>query len=459
MSDETTKNATAVDNENTQNVAAGKTAKAQKGSPSASDKAEAKAAKKAQKAEAKAAKKAAKAKRPKMPRMLLFFSIVFAINFVATVVNLVFTSRDLVQYTPMTLVDWLNIVLEMVTLWMLWCRFKVTRHFVMCFTAFNMICGFVRTFIFTQLSDINSMAAYGHITGDMTNDMAFKIIWFILGSIADIILFLYFWRSKKTKAYLTEPFGIDRDSALGDYETIETNYRSWAFWRNIIIYYCFFSLAGHWMESGFCMLIRMGIVAGEVDLNNTMLWRDWFYPFPMEGLAVAIIAVALYPLFAKLREKISIPGVAYLVSFIINGLVCVSIEYVMGMFVNADLQLWDYSNMPFNLNGMICLQNGLGFAAASSIICWIVYPMLERFFAKLPKNVMNLIFVVTVAAYAIPQALYLTDSPVPYRQELETVLADSSLDETSRAYYQSELDKLNDLEQRGVTLAGPSEDK
>ena len=460
MPDEATDCRTEVANGATPNAAAGKSADEKRNCEQAApDKAAAKAAKKAEKAEAKAARKADRAKRPKMPKLLLFFSIVFAINFVVTVVNLVFTSRDLVQYTPMNLVDWLNIVLEMVTLWMLWCRFKVTRRFVMCFTAFNMICGFVRTFIFTQLSDITALATYGGPASYAGGDIRFKIIWFIIGSTADVILFLYFWRSKKAKAYLTEPFGVDKQSAMGEYGIVKTNYRSWAFWRNIIIYYCFFSLAGHWMESAFCMLIRAGIVAGEVDLNNTMLWRDWFYPFPMEGLAVAIIAIALYPLFTKLREKISIPVVAYAVSFVINGLVCVTIEYVMGMFVNADLQLWNYSNMPFNLNGMICLQNGLGFAAASSIICWIVYPLLERFFAKLPKNVMSIIFVVTLSAYAIPQALYLTDPPVPYRVELEQILASDYIDDDSRKYYESELAKLNDLKSQGVELAGAPEDK
>ncbi len=403
------------------------------------------------KAAKKALKKAKKQARPKMPKFMVFLMVIFVINFVLTIANLVFTSRDLVDYSSAQLVDWLNIVFEMVALWMLWCRFKATRHFVMCFSAFNITVGFLRTFVFFDKSSV--------IVVDGSPDFALTAIFFVILSIFDVVLFFYFWRSKKTKAYLTEPFGIDRDSALGEYEELKINRRSWVFWRNIAIYYCFFSLAGHWMESGFCMLIRMGLVQGEIDLNNTMLWRDWFYPFPMEGLAVAIIAVLLYPLFVKLRDHIKVPGVAYAVSFVINGIVCVTIEYVMGMFVNADLQLWDYSNMPFNLNGMICLQNGLGFALAASIICWIVYPLLERLFAKIPKNVMNLVFVIVLAAYSIPQALYLVDPPIPYKQQLEEVLASDSLDEDDRAYYQGELDKLIALQEKGVTLAGADGDE
>ncbi len=405
-----------------------------------------KAEKKAAKAAKKAQKKAEKQSRPKMPRFMVFLMVLFVINFVVSIALLVFTSRDLINYSPSLLVDWLNLVFEMVALWMLWCRFKVMRPFVMCFSAFNVSVGFVRTFI---LADKDAS-----VTVNGTADLGLTAFFFVLLSLFDIVLFLYFWRSKKTKAYLTEPFGIDKDSALGEYEELKINRRSWAFWRNIAIYYCFFSLAGHWMESGFCMLIRAGIVKGEIDLNNTMLWRDWFYPFPMEGLAVVIIAIALYPLFVKLRERIAIPGVAYAVSFVINGLVCVTIEYIMGMFVNADLQLWNYSNMPFNLNGMICLQNGVGFAFAASIICWIIYPMLERIFAKIPRNVMNLVFVIVLASYSIPQALYLTDPPVPYKQQIEEILADDTLDPEEREYYQGELDKLIALQEEGVTLAG-----
>ncbi len=393
-----------------------------------SGKATKKAARKAQKE----ARRAYKKTRPKMPKWLHFITVLFALNFILTIMGLVFTSRDLVDYGAANLLDWANVVFEMVMLWMLWCRFKVARCFAMGYTAFNMLVGFTNSVI------------EGH----------FDPLGFLIGSLFDVMLFVYFLTSKKTKAYLTEDFGIDQKSAAPYVKELSVNRRSWAFFRNLIIYYCFFSLAGHWMESAFCMLIRAGIVAGEVDLNNTMLWRDWFYPFPMEGIAVVLIAVFLYPLFMKLLKTVKFPGVAYLVSFVVNGLVCVAIEYAMGMFVNADLQLWDYRNMPFNLNGMICLQNGVGFAFAASVICWAVYPALERLFARIPENVMNLVFVVTLTAYMIPQALYLTDPPVSYKEEIEAQLADENLSESTRAELQADLDKLNALEEQGATLAG-----
>lgn len=52
-----------------------------------------------------------------------------------------------------------------------------------------------------------------------------------------------------------------------------------------------------------CQPIIAGLVEGDYDPSNTMLWRDWLYPFPMEGAPVVLIAVALYPLYDWLKRK------------------------------------------------------------------------------------------------------------------------------------------------------------
>lgn len=337
-----------------------------------------------------AAAEAPAAKRPKMSGVMRFFVVLLVIDFLRLLLGLIFESRDSVVYDPTSVFTWISIALGVPLLWMICCRFKAARPYALAYSIVDVL-----------------LCIPGSFTGDV-----FDFISFLLAGGIYLAIGLYFFNSKAAKAYLTEPFNPEYDPTVSYSKDLVIDRKSWPFWRNIGIYYCFFSLAGHWMESAFCMLIRAGIVDGEVDLNNTMLWRDWFYPFPMEGLAVALIAIFLYPLFRKLIKSVKQQWIAYVVSFIINGLVCVTIEYVMGMFVNADLQLWDYSNMPFNLNGMICLQNGVGFAFAASIICWQVYPLLERLFARLPKNVMNLIFIITLAMYAIPQTLYLIDVPL-----------------------------------------------
>jgi uncharacterized membrane protein len=225
---------------------------------------------------------------------------------------------------------------------------------------------------------------------------------------------------------------------------------SWPFVRNLVMYFCVFSFLGHWMEVTFCLAIKAGLVGGEYDPSNTMLWRDWFYPFPMHGMAVVLIGVLLYPLWRFLVRKTNVV-VGSLFSFVINGIMCGLIEFTFGLLWNADLQNWDYTNMPFNIMGQVCLQNVIGFAFAASIIAWMVYPWLERTLAKLPGAAVNIASVVVLMAFLVAQTLYLVEPPIDYRTELEYALAEDDknpnyLTDEERASYEEDLAYLDYLD-------------
>ena len=79
--------------------------------------------------------------RPALPLPLRILSFIFAINIVATLAVLIFSSRDLVSYDSTNLFDWLNLVFEAVLLWLIWYRFKVARTYAMAFTVFNAVAG------------------------------------------------------------------------------------------------------------------------------------------------------------------------------------------------------------------------------------------------------------------------------------------------------------------------------
>lgn len=68
----------------------------------------------------------------------------------------------------------------------------------------------------------------------------------------------------------------------------------------------------------------------------------------------------------------------------------------MGLIVNADLQLWDYTENFGNIMGQVCLQNTLAFGVAASIIAWFVYPMMEKWIARVQRDIMNIVFVVVL---------------------------------------------------------------
>ena len=339
----------------------------------------------------------AKGRQP-LPLPLRILSYIFAINIVATLVVLIFSSRDLVAYDSTNLFDWLNLVFETVLLWLLWYRFKVARPFALAFTAFNAVAGTIAELAVHTLDPFVQVFAV----------------------IPDIVVFCYFCFNPTVKRVLCEDFTFDVKE-YGTYE-VEGPSLTWPFIRNLTMYFCVFSFLGHWMEMSFCMAIRAGLVGGEYDPSNTMLWRDWFYPFPMHGMAVVLIGLALYPLWRWLVKRTSVV-VGSLLSFVCNGIACGTIEFVCGLMWNADLQNWDYTAMPFNFMGQVCLQNVVGFAFAASIIAWFVYPWLQRSIAKLPNNVVNIAFLVTGIAFLVSAMLYLVNPPMDYRTEIENALA------------------------------------
>jgi predicted PurR-regulated permease PerM len=167
------------------------------------------------------------------------------------------------------------------------------------------------------------------------------------------------------------------------------------------------------MEMGMCQFIIMGVVQGEYDPKNTMLWRDWLYPFPMEGAAVVVIALVLYPFFIWLKKKFTGKKriLAYVISFIAGALLCTVIEFSMGLIVNDHYQLWDYRENFCNIMGQVCLQNTMAFGVVAAIITWWVYPMLERWIARVPRDIMNIAAVVIIVFGAIIWSLYLINPP------------------------------------------------
>lgn len=355
-------------------------------------------AKQAHKSATKLAKEAYDAVKFSTPGKLgfmRFVQVVFAWNIVSTLFALLMTSRDVIVYDSFTIMNWVEIVLEGVAFWFFVNRYKVARPFVMATSAFGIVVTLIVEFISGrfELSVILSSCA-----------------WYLF-------LLLYFTFSKRVKAVLVNDLSTLRPAAAD--ADVQINRKGWPFVRNLIIYFVVFSVLGHWMEAAMCQLIRLGIVRGEYDPTNTMLWRDWLYPFPMEGAAVVLIALVLYPLWRTLMKMWpDKPYLGYIASFCANAFACALIEFFTGIFVNADHQLWDYTDMPFNLLGQVCLQNMAAFGVAASLFCWIVYPLIERWIARIPAETMNIAFIVVAIVGGILWSLYLVDPPENHQERI-----------------------------------------
>ena len=342
------------------------------------------------KAATKSAKQAYDAIKFSAPNKMGFLravQVIFAIHIASVLIYLVLTSRDAMTYDVTSMMDWVMVILEGVAFWMFMNRYKIAKPFVIAMAAIGLVVPVI----------------YDVFTGHF-NPFALS-----LNGVFYIFLIIYFAVSDRVKATLINDFAKHEGDYDKDSFVIER--RGWPFIRNLIMYFIVFSILGHWMEMGMCQFIIMGLVQGEYDPSNTMLWRDWLYPFPMEGAAVVIIALVLYPLYTKMKQTFKNRLLPYVLSFLANALVCSIIEFSMGLLVNADLQLWDYSDMFGNIMGQVCLQNTMAFGVAASLIAWFVYPMMERGIARVPRDIMNIVFVVIAVFGAIVWSLYLINPP------------------------------------------------
>ena len=344
------------------------------------------------KAATQSAKKAYDAIKFSAPNKMGFMravQVLFAIHIASVLVWLMLTSRDAMVYNVTTMMDWIMIILEGVAFWMFINRYRIARPFVIGMAILGIV---VPAAVDISMGQFNPFAL-------------------LANSAFYIFLLFYFIFSKRVKATLVNDFAKHD----GDYEKEDfvIDRRGWPFYRNLIMYFILFSVIGHWMEMGMCQFIILGIVQGEYDPSNTLLWRDWLYPFPMEGAAVVIIALVLYPFFLWLKKKF--PGkkrvLAYVISFFAGALLCTLIEFSMGLIVNADLQLWDYRDNFCNIMGQVCLQNTTAFGVVAAIITWWVYPMMERWIARVPRDIMNIVFVVVAVFGAIIWSLYIINPP------------------------------------------------
>ena len=217
----------------------------------------------------------------------------------------------------------------------------------------------------------------------------------------------YFAFSKRAKSLFVVPPSRNTQPTSDANEDIYEKRFTWPWFRNLGIYYCAFSIMGHWAEIGFCWLIVLGVVMGDYDFSHAQLWDWWLCPYPAEGIAVVLIAVLLAPFKEWLLKKFKgrlFP--ALVVSFLVNMLVCASIDFTTGITANANYELWDYRALPFNFMGQIVLQNTLAYSIAATFIVWVIYPLMAKWLHRMPSRYANGLFFGWLAFYVFLELLY-----------------------------------------------------
>lgn len=111
----------------------------------------------------------------------------------------------------------------------------------------------------------------------------------------------------------------------------------------------------------------------EVVYYYTLGWgfhnSGFFYgPFiPIYGMGAMLILLTT----AKLRRH---PALV----FIVAAAVATVLEYIVGklLLVIGDIRLWDYSEMKYNLEGIICLKCSLIFGVLAIVLTYLLLPLM-----------------------------------------------------------------------------------
>ncbi len=294
-----------------------------------------------------------------------------------------------------TYITFINMILDGIAFWLIFKRFDFARKWIIGTCLLNI---FAATILIIANNDISWSERIVNIG-------------------VDVIVLLYFALARRPKEILNREISLHSAKEEITYAWELWKPKTWDFWRSMIIYYCLFSIIGHWLEAGYCTLIRFGIMPGTYDPASG-IWSDYLTPFPVYGAGMIACGLLLYPVKTYLQEKFADAKYAafkaYALSFLFNMAVVAALELILGFTSNMPDEngvypLWDYSDMPFNFMGQICLFNTMMFAACASIMSWVVWPALQSIYIKLPNDVKKMLFIGISIFYCIVVGLYVVN--------------------------------------------------
>lgn len=139
---------------------------------------------------------------------------------------------------------------------------------------------------------------------------------------------------------------------------------------------------------GWCTEVSYAALDQGVFVNRGFLNGPYC---PIYGCGVLIVVVALTPL----KENLFI--------LFIGSVIMTSIlEYFTGYILEKVFhnKWWDYSDIPFNIKGYVCLKFSILWGLACSFIMLVIHPIIFGFINMLPKTLGILFLVILMSAFA-----------------------------------------------------------
>ncbi|MDR0888852.1 MAG: putative ABC transporter permease [Coriobacteriales bacterium] len=185
-------------------------------------------------------------------------------------------------------------------------------------------------------------------------------------------------------------------------EMLRARPSKWAFWRNLIIYFCVFSLVGHWLEMPYCLFMWKAF--GIYD-PTSLVWTEPMYPFLVYGVAVIVCVIILVPIKDRVLRLTRRTWLAVVICLVLNVLVSLVMELVMGLLLNEPTNgvypLWNNSVLPLNVLGQAWLVNDVILGALATLYTWIIFPLCEKGMRHVDSRIATIACVVIVVLFIV----------------------------------------------------------
>jgi uncharacterized membrane protein len=322
----------------------------------------------------------------------IYFIAVVALNVVA----MLFLSHGQIVFGFGDYLGFADAVFSGVAVWLISRRKRAARLFIAGFSL-----GIFAISVFDVVLLIRGGAPFTALAGHLR--------------IMSLPIALYFLCSRRVRLTLTTPFDSRVSSPSAPAEEDELyRPRDNGFWRDVAMFFMVFSVVGHWMERVYGLFL---FHFANIYDPTAPLWRDFLSPFNIYGIGAVVCILLLFPLKRLLERRFKRVWLVLLVSFVANTLACTLIELIGGLLTNhpdasGRLIYWDYSNMPFNFMGQICLQNALCFGLVATLMVWSVFPAIEGFILRCSQDAVNVVSVIILVVYLLLTAFYLVNLTV-----------------------------------------------
>lgn len=163
---------------------------------------------------------------------------------------------------------------------------------------------------------------------------------------------------------------------------MHSDYRQSYSLTSLILLFFSFSCVGWLWE------VMLHLFADGVFVNRGVLFGPWL---PIYGSGGVLVLILLKPV----RDK-------PLLTFGLTVLICGVIEYATSWFLETTqhMKWWDYTGYFLNLNGRVCLEGLVIFGLGGCAGIYILAPLLNQWFRKIPRKTAVILCVVLLLLFS-----------------------------------------------------------